>query len=154
VDGSPQPQPQERRALRPLDYLQYTEAVAALGVSQDTCRHFGAGYAPKGIMRGRFAIPIHDRDGTLLAYCGRTVKDESPTLIFPNGFDPATVIFNADRATAGELTLVRDPLSVLAAFEAGIDNVVAFLTEGISAEQLERLAALMDERRCETVELF
>ena len=154
VDGSPQPQPQERRALRPLDYLQYTEAVAALGVAEDTCRHFGAGYAPKGIMRGRFAIPIHDRDGTLLAYCGRTVKDESPTLTFPNGFDPASVIFNADRATAGELTLVRDPLSVLAAYEAGIDNVVAFLTESISAEQLEQLAALMDERRCDTVALF
>ena len=76
-----------------------------------TAEAFGAGYAPKGIMRGRLAIPIHDRDGKLLAYCGRTVKDESPTLTFPNGFDPAAVIFNAHRIGGGELTLVRDPLS-------------------------------------------
>jgi hypothetical protein len=53
------------------------------------------GFLPKGIMRGRFAVPVHDRSGTLLAYCGRTVKDESPQLLFPNGFNPASAIFNA-----------------------------------------------------------
>ena len=105
-------------------------------------------------MRGRLAIPIHDRDDKLLAYCGRTVKNESPLLTFPNGFEPAGVIFNANRVTAGELYIVRDPLSVLTAFECGIENVVAFLTDGIAAEQLEMLAALMDEKKCETVELF
>lgn len=153
VDGSPQPQP-ERKILKPLDYLQYTDAVAALGISEETCNHFGAGYAPKGIMRGRLAVPIHDRDGTLIAYCGRAVKDESPTLTFPNGFEPASVIFNGARAQPGELYLVRDPLQVLTAHEADIDNVVAFLTETISPQQLKQLAALMDEAKCDTVELF
>ena len=33
-------------------------------------------------------IPVHDHSGTLLAYCGRTVKDESPALLFPNGSTP------------------------------------------------------------------
>ena len=55
---------------------------------------------------------------------------------------------------AGQLTLVRDPLSVLTAYESGVENVVAFLTESIAAQQLEMLASLMDERHCETVELF
>jgi DNA primase len=128
--------------------------VQALGVSAETAEFFGAGYAPKGIMRGRLAIPIHDRDGKLLAYCGRSVRDESPTLTFPNGFDPASVIFNANRLNAGEIYLVRDPLQVLTAYESGIENIVAFLTEGIAAQQLEMLAALMDEKKCETVELF
>ncbi len=121
--------------------------MQALGVSAETCQAFGAGYAPKGILRGRLAIPVRDRDGTLLAYCGRAVRDESPRLTFPNGFDPAAVIFNVDRIAAGELYLVRDPLAVLVAQENGIDNVVAFLTDGIAAQQLEMLAALMDEKK-------
>lgn len=149
------PQPQEPRALRPLDYLaQEHELVQALGVSRETCEAFGAGYAPKGIMRGRLAIPVHSRDGVLLAYCGRAVKGESPALIFPNGFRPESIIFAAERVKEGPLYLVRDPLQVLTAFEAGMENVVAFLTETISAEQLQYLAVLMDESRCEGVELY
>jgi hypothetical protein len=38
------------------------------------------------------------------------------------------------------------------ASQNGIDNVVAPLTDGLSAEQLQALAALMDERGCETIE--
>jgi DNA primase len=147
--------PVPHRVLQPLSYLEAEhDLVLAVGIAPDTALHFGAGYAPRGIMRGRLAIPIHDRDGKLLAYCGRAVKDESPTLIFPNGFNPASVIFNADRIGTGELYLVRDPLQVLAAHQSGIDNVVAFLTDGISAQQLEMLAALMDETGCDTVQLF
>ena len=145
----------EKAGFNPLTYLEAThEAVQALGVSADTCGHFGAGYAPKGILRGRMAIPIHDKAGLLLAYCGRTVKGESPTLTFPNGFNPADHIFNAHKVTEGELYLVRDPLQVLTAFESGIENVVSFLTEAISAQQLEQLASMMDEKRCESVVLF
>lgn len=161
-NGSPQPgsttagQDQKAdRILQPLAYLEPVhELVQGLGVSPEAASDFGAGYAPKGIMRGRLAIPIRDRNGRLLAYCGRALRDESPALIFPNGFDPGGVIFNADRITGGELCLVRDPLRVLAAHENGIVNVVAFLTHGITPRQLGMLAALMDERKCETLELF
>jgi len=75
-------------------------------------------------------------------------------LIFPNGFDPHAVIFNAHRISDVELYLVRDPLQVLTAFEVGIENVVAFLTEGIAAQQLEMLASLVDEKKCGTVEIY
>ena len=149
------PQPMTEKGLKPLDYLQAShEAVQALGVSPETCAQFGAGFAPKGIMRGRLAIPIHDSAGTLLAYCGRAVNDESPSLTFPNGFDPRGAIFNAHRIVEGNLFLVRDPLQVLTAQESGIENVVAFLTENTTAQQLEQLAALMDERNCEHMETF
>jgi DNA primase len=157
--------PEERkkeaaRSLQPLTYLQPAHAaVQALGLDEATCEAFGAGYAPKGIMRGRLAIPIHDWDGQLLAYCGRAVNGESPTLIFPNGFMPEEHIFNAHRIGAGqeqgsEFFLVREPLEVLKASKNGIDNIVALLTNTISAEQLQRLAAFMDEKGCETVELY
>jgi hypothetical protein len=105
-------------------------------------------------MRGRFAIPIHGRDGALLAYGGRALKDESQALLFPNGFDPRCAIFNAHRIVEGDLFLVRDPLQVLTAHENGIENVVAFLTENVTALQLEQLATLMDERKCEHLEVF
>ena len=105
-------------------------------------------------MRGRFAIPIHDRNGNLLAYCGRATKDESPALLFPNGFDPRGAIFNAHRIAEGDLFLVRDPVQALTAQQNGVENVVAFLTENVTALQLEQLAALMDERKCEHLEVF
>ena len=148
------PQPRGEQGLRPLDYLQPAhEAVQALGVSPETAGHFGAGFAPRGILRGRFAIPLHDPAGTLLAYCGRAVKDESPLLLFPNGFDPRIVIFNANRIVEGDLFLVRDPLQALTAYESGIENVVAFLTENVTALQLEQLAALLVGRKCEQLEI-
>ena len=148
--------PENKKAgLSPLTYLQPDHAsVLALGISKETAAHFGAGYASKGIMRGRLTIPIHDASGVLIAYCGRSLLDESPTLIFPNGFQPAEVIFNGHKVREGPLILVRDPLQVLTAFEGGIENVVAFLTETVTPQQLEMLASRMNGRHCASVELF
>jgi hypothetical protein len=75
------------------------------------------------------------------------VKDESSALLFPNGFHPQSLIFAAERVHPGPICLVRDPLQVLIAHESGVENVVAFLTETISAQQLEMLAALMDQKK-------
>jgi hypothetical protein len=149
------PVPQnETGVLKPLDYLQPEHgSVQGLGVSKETSLAYGAGYSPRGIMRGRFAIPVHDRSGTLLAYCGRTVKNESPQLLFPNCFNPAGAIFNTPQVTKGELYLVRNPLQALQAFESGIEDVVAFLTDGICPQQFEEQSSLMDERKCNIVHL-
>jgi hypothetical protein len=92
------------RTRVPLTYLEAVhEGVQALGVSPETAQAFGAGYAPKGIMRGRFAIPLHDRAGMLVASYGRSVKGESPTLNFPNGLRPDSLIFAAERVQGGSL---------------------------------------------------
>ena len=146
----------EKGALKPLDYLQPEhEAVQALGVSPETAAAWESGYAPKGIMRGRYAVPLKTEDGNLLAYVGIAISEEqSPQLHFPNGFDPLSIIFGADRVTEGSLTLVRDPLQAIIASQSGIENVIAFLTPTISPQQLEQLASLINEKSCETVELF
>jgi DNA primase len=128
-------------------------SLVSLGISAETLRMFKAGYASSGSNRGRLALPLHDRDGNLIGFCGRSLKEESPMLAFPNGVNPHEFIFNAHRISEGELYLVRDPLDVLKAYEAGVENVVAFLTD-ISAQQVEMLAALMDSKKCETVALF
>ena len=43
---------------------------------------------------------------------------------------------------------------MLTAFESGIENVIAFLTKSVTTRQLERLAALIDERKCEHLEVY
>ena len=145
---------EERRLLKPLPYLEADhEALKPLGISPETLAEFGAGYAPKGIMRGRLAIPIRDWEGELIAYCGQAVSaEQSPKLIFPNGFEPEKHIFNADKIQDSELILARDPLTVLSATEAGIVNLICFLTLEMTSLQLQMLAALMDERTIEFVE--
>jgi DNA primase len=129
-------------------------SLAALNFSPETLKAFKSGYAATGSNRGRLALAVHDRDGKIAGFIGRAIGPETPKLVFPNGFRPETYIFNAHRVAEGELYLVRDPLEVLSVYESGVENVVAFLTEGICAQQLEELASLMDTRHCELVHLY
>ena len=111
-------------------------------------------------MRERgLAAPVAEvRDGTLLAYTSRTVIREGPAL-FPNGFDPHGFIFGADRIQEGPFYLVRNPLQVLTAYQNGVENVVAFLTDGISEQQLgahgrkkrERVELYLTRFQCEPI---
>jgi DNA primase len=65
--------------LEPLAYLLHThEAVQALGLDPSTAERLGIGYAKKGIMRGRVAIPIRTADGTLAGYCGYAAGADPP----------------------------------------------------------------------------
>lgn len=141
------------REMQPLSYLQADhERVTGLEVLPETAAFFECGHAPKGIMRGKLAIPVHDRDGRLIAYCGRDYGDGS--LTFPAGFKPEEHFFNVQRVIEGELYLTRDPLEVLLAHQNGVANVVALLTETIQPIQLEMLASLMDVRGCYSVDLI
>ena len=98
--------------------------------------------------------PIATKDGTIIGYFGKATKDESPTLTFPNGLNPHEHIFGADRVTERTpVSRARSPRR-LKAFEAGCGNAVCFLTEDVAAIQLEALAALMDERKCESLSFF
>jgi hypothetical protein len=86
--ASTEPATEERDAspLQPLSYLLYEhEAVQALGVEVETAEKLGIGYAKKGIMRGRVAIPIRTGDGVLIGYCGYAPGAE-PQLKFPKNF--------------------------------------------------------------------
>ena len=157
-DNYPQPQRERKSGFNSEAYLKGLdpthEALAGLGIDPETLREWKAGYASSGVHRGRLALPITANDGAIVGFFGRSLKDETPMLTFPNGLDPSTHIFGADRVKAGHLTLLRDPLDVLRAAESGCENVVAFLTEEITPLQLEGLAALMDQRKCESMSFF
>lgn len=159
LDRSQQPQKEKRQGFDPEAYARTLdpahEALNELGLSPETLREWKAGFAPSGVNRGRLALPVCAADGTVAGYVGRAIKpDASPLLLFPNGLEPQGFIFGADRVAAGHLYLVRDPIAVLKASEAGYDSVVCFLTEEIAGIQLESLAALMDERKCESLSFF
>jgi DNA primase len=128
-------------------------SLAPLGISPDTLKDWKAGYSNSGTNRGRLAIALHDREGTVIGFGGRALGDEQPKMIIPNGIDPKDIIFGGERVEQGVLYLVRDVLDVLRASENGVTNCVCFLTE-ISAIQVEMLAALMATRQCDVLELF
>jgi DNA primase len=138
-----------------LTYLEPAdERVQALGVTFETARELASGYAPKGVLRGFYAVPVRNPDGALKAYVGIAVAPDQEQYKFFSGFDRRSAIFGADRVTDGTLTLLRSPLDVILALQNGADNCVAFLTETIFPDQLEQLAIFMQERGCEHLELF
>lgn len=129
-------------------------SLEPLGVSPETLKAWKAGFAPSGVLRGKLALPVALSDGTVVAYIGRAIDDKPPAFTFTKEFDPKAYLFGADRVKEGELTVVRDVLDVLRAWEGGIENCVAFLTETVSIPQLEVLVGLMHEKRIESVSLF
>lgn len=157
-NASPQPLRERRAGFDPEAYAKTLDpahaALAPFGIEAETFQQWKAGYASAGVHRGRLALPIVAKDGTVAGYIGRALSEGTPTLTFPNGFAPQDYLFGGERISKGHLYLVRDPIDVLKAFETGCENTVCFLTEEISALQLECLAALMDERGCDGLSFF
>lgn len=57
--------------FKPLEYLQYDhEAVVALGFEPGDAERLGIGYAARGILRGKVAIPVRLANGQLAGYIG------------------------------------------------------------------------------------
>lgn len=126
-------------------------ALGPLGIDPEVLRGRQGGYASSGALRGYLALPA-TRDGKIVAFFGRSL-DGSPTLKFINGFEPQDFIFGEDRVTEGTLTLCKDVIDVIKAQEAGV-NAVAFLSECVSAVQLQILASLMDAKKVEVLEIL
>ena len=114
-------------------------------LSEATIDFFGLGlHAGKGIMQGRVVIPVHNEQGELVAYAGRTPGEPPPgagKYTFPPNFKKSLVLFNIHRArehaTEG-LIVVEGFFTVFDFFQRGRKNVVALMGSSMSTEQ-ERL---------------
>ena len=137
--------------LQPIDYLQVDhESLQALGLTADVCRHFGAGYKPKGILSGRLAIPLHDDTGNLLAYCGRAVKrTQEPLLAYPKDFAPTH--FNVHRLQPGAVHLTDDPLKVLVAHQHDVQAVAVLSSV---SKVYASLLALLEKKGITSIQLL
>ena len=143
----------EKAGLNPLTYLQPEHpAVQALGISPEVAAELGIGYAPKGIMRGRIAIPIYDLNGVLKAYCGQAVGEGMADILYPTPLHRAEHIYNAHLVQVrGSLIVANNPVIALRMTLAGFENVVSFLTERVEHFQLKLLLDLMVEKQCDYV---
>ncbi len=119
--------------------------VSARGLSlETTAARFEIGYyAGPGIMTGRLAIPIHDEQGRLVAYCGRSVASEVPRYKLPAGFRKSAVLFNYHRAAAvcgRRVVVVEGFFDCMRGYQAGFASVVALMGAALSPFQADLLA--------------
>lgn len=117
--------------------------LAGRGLRPRTVDHFGVGYCARGLMQGRIAIPIHDDQGRLVAYCGRALEEDAPRYRFPGGFQKAQVLFNYHRAratSAHRVIVVEGFFDCMRVHQAGYPCVVALMGARLSSAQKDLLA--------------
>lgn len=115
------------------------------GLTRDTIEYFGIGFCDSGIMKGKIAIPIHNENGSLLAYCGRSTNDEKPKYKFPKCFYKSLVLYNLHRIkslNSSPLILVEGFFDVFKLHQAGFPNVIALMGSSLSQQQTELLLSL------------
>ena len=118
------------------------------GVNPEVARHFGLGYdRGKGSMAGRIVIPIHDENGLLVAYAGRSIDQTEPRYRFPARFRKSLVLFNLHRAAAADksVIVVEGFFDCLRVHEAGLPGVVALMGCSLSIRQEELLCERFQE---------
>ena len=88
------------------------------GLAPETLAVYGAGLClSKGMFAGRYVIPLHDEQGRLVGYAGRSLDDGEPKYLFPSrekGFYKSQLVFNLHRVlkAAGS----DDPVIVVEGF--------------------------------------
>jgi DNA primase len=121
------------------------------GLTPATITHFGIGHCTRGLMQGRIAIPIHNEEGELVAYCGRAVAEERSKeegkYKLPRGFSKSHVVFDLNRAKghAGRgLIVVEGFFGCFKVHQAGFPNVVALMGSTLTEQQEALLKGATD----------
>lgn len=115
-----------------------------------TIEKFGVGYCARGMHAGRIVIPVHDEQGRVVAYAGRTLKateaKQGRKYWFPANFHKNAELFNLHRVIAiPKLVAKRGIILVEGFFDAiqlwqnGIYNSVAIMGTSLSQWQEEML---------------
>jgi len=101
------------------------------------------------MMKGRIAIPIHDHQGQLVAYCGRAgtpeqVEEEGKYKLPPK-FVKSAVVYNLHRQAepVAFLVLVESYLSVWKLWEAGFLSACALMDSDLSKTQEKLILELL-----------
>jgi DNA primase len=117
--------------------------LAKRGITEKTAIEFGVGfYSGPGLMRSRLVIPIHNADGELVAYCGRSVDETHPRYRFPPAFTKSEFLFNMHRAAAGvekSVVVVEGFFDCMKVHQAGISTVVGLMGSALYESQRHAL---------------
>ena len=117
--------------------------LARRGITEKTAVEFGVGfYAGPGLMHGRLVIPIHNADGELIAYCGRSVDQTQPRYRLPSAFAKSQILFNMHRAVAGmegSVVVVEGFFDCMKVHQAGNRSVVGLMGSALYEPQRQAL---------------
>jgi len=89
-------------------------------------------------MHGRLVIPIHNGDGELVAYCGRSVDQSQPRYRVPPAFAKSEVLFNMHRASSGQdnfVVVVEGFFDCMRVHQAGVRSVVGLMGSALYGPQ-------------------
>jgi DNA primase len=154
---APRPKPASKPAVTPeagapnaplkfrLDKLDRNHPyLTKRGLTLETIVDFGVGYCAKGMMAERIAIPIHNPEGSVVAYVGRWPGEppgDTPKYKLPQGFRKSQELFNLDRATKEPadtpLVIVEGFFDCMKLHQNGCRRVVALMGSTLSAAQEE-----------------
>ncbi|MEB3338476.1 MAG: DNA primase [Leptolyngbyaceae bacterium] len=116
-------------------------------------RKTGGGYYDR--FRDRLMIPIHDLQGRVIGFGGRSLGDEQPKYLnSPETelFDKGKTLFALDKARAAiakqdQAIVVEGYFDAIALHAAGITNVVASLGTALSAVQVKQLLRYSESKQ-------
>src|SRR5260370_34393643 len=90
-------------------------------------------------MSGRGVIPIHNENGVLVAYVGRSIDGSEPKYKVPTGFSKSAVLFNLPRLQVVKgsdvVIVVEGFFDCMKVHQAGFPNVVALMGSSMSDAQ-------------------
>lgn len=129
------------------------------GFSAETIAHFGLGFACRGSLKNRIAIPLQNHEGKLVGYAGRVVDDstiteDNPRYRFPSKreregtiyeFRKTLFLYNGYRITGPvhDLVVVEGFTSVWWLYQNGQVDVVATMGADCSDEQAKLIISLV-----------
>lgn len=140
----------------PLDFVlkglsQEHPYLRERGFTPETIAHFELGYAGRGLMQGRIAIPLRNQKGELIGYAGRLVDERrvnarNPKYLFPpsrlrndvvHEFRKDVFVYNANaiKQPVRDLVVVLGFPSTWFVHQCGFTNVVGLLEVSCSDEQ-------------------
>jgi DNA primase len=116
-------------------------------------RKEGAGYYDR--FRDRIIIPIHDTQGRVIGFGGRSLGDEQPKYLnSPETelFDKGKTLFALDKARDAitkqdKVVVVEGYFDAIALHAAGITNVVASLGTALRSEQVKQLLRYTESKQ-------
>jgi DNA primase len=129
--------------------------LAERGITEQTAQEFGVGfYTGPGLMHRRLVIPIHNAEGQLIAYSGRSMDQTQPRYRVPPAFAKSEILFNMHRAAAGadnSVVVVEGFFDCMKVHQAGIRSVVALMGSAlyepqhkVLLERFSRVIVLLD----------
>ncbi len=129
------------------------------GFTKETIARFGLGFASRGSLKDRIAIPLLDQDAKLVGYSGRVVDDntiteDNPRYKLPGrrkregrlyDFKKTLLLYNGHRikAPVDDLAVVEGFASVWWFDQCGQPNVVSTLGSDVSDRQTELIVSLV-----------